>query len=1490
MAVTGGYNSDPTAVASDSDSDSDSDDSCQPNFSDSDTSNDTPSDVSAPLPSPRPLKPTLDLLLPCSPLGGTDLGGIHSESGGETAPWCSSPTTSVGSSFSYLDGDTLIEGVDPHFTEKCGYEENDTESNPLLYSKSKDNLHNFPLASTPCPPHDTYLEDSEEEREMRRYATWASYFGFTRRGHAVCLVFGIASALVSAVVLPISSILLGHVFAEFALYGRGEVTAPDLLPRVSEWIKYYVFLAGGGWLAYGAFYCSWMWFGELQAESARAEIYQALMAKELEWFDNTEHEILRVANRCHTQITEFQLAASQPLGLLLQAVVSAVACLIIAFYFSWHLTLICLAGMPVAALTVAFFSNGMEHGIGQQSLALGSAAQSISRAVKGIDTVKYFNGQEMEISLYGTAVKAAGLAYNRIAKYAAFQNAILRFLTLMVFVQGFWYATTLVTRTTTFQEYSGYMTAFWACLIAGQQIETIFPLVIVLEKGKYAASNLRRLTMVDVEFDLTRRRAGVSPRKCNGFIAFQDVRFHYPSRRDVAGLNGLSMFVNAGETVFIVGKSGCGKSTLANLLLTVWKHNSGSILIDENPLEKLDRKWIHDNVTYVPQRPALFNESISRNIRFGKANTDDLTHKDIWRVCDDVFLTEVITGLPNGLRTKLRSGGTNLSGGQRQRVSLARARLRDTPIMILDEPTTGLDEATKVLVMNTLREWRKDKTTIVITHNLSDIRPNDWVYVMDAGRVVQVGERRTLEALYQGPFADLLKNVETPYEESIPPESCYEESLIDCYMNDPEKENQCPNRTTILPFVENSINAFRQSLAPRAHKSFNPSRVTFQNHRATTAAPPVPSRSQTIKRATSQSRKRPRRTRQSMEEIPPKPECKSTMMKGQQGLRHIFSTIGPHTDWSDKVGIAIGILSCIVSAAATPAFSFALARLVYIFFTDLSGTGTKAAFWALVITGIALIDAATSSLQLFLLEKSAQRWIDSVRIRAYGLVMSQARSWFDVDKNKISRIAQDLEGNAEEMRNLLGRQLGFAVGALTILGIGVGWSFTQDVQLTAVGLVAIPVLLLVLRVFSWVTERCEERCNGESEQLAIFLRDMLDNIVAVRTLSLKGYFDHKHHRLLRRSLSAGRKRAVCTGLTVGLSDTGVFLATALLFWYGARLIVQNGLALEKALTVFSMLLFSLSNSAATLRIVPQVSASKDYARRVLRLLELKSISHENQGSRKIDLDGSLIIRDVSFSYPSRRRATVLRGINLQINPGEFIAIVGSSGSGKSTLVSLMERLYSPSSGEVIFSGYQSSDLDIGHLRRQIAIVPQNPYLFPASVRENILYGSNEHYKLSGSMHGERGPQIQQIINAANAAGLGEWINGLKHGYDTLLNMGDESLSGGQLQKIAIARALVRDPRILILDQATAGLDAASSSTVLDSVWSLKNKGVSGGWRGWGTTVIMVTHKTDMMRMADRVVVLEEGRVVDEGNFTDLITRSESFRRLLKKQEEEDNFV
>ncbi|KAF3936548.1 hypothetical protein ABW19_dt0201890 [Dactylella cylindrospora] len=1324
------------------------------------------------------------------------------------------------------------------------------------------------------------LEDEEGgEMHMRSHISWVSYFAFTRQSHVYILVLAILSAIASAAILPLSSILLGKIFGEFALYGRGEATGAELLANITEWIKYYVVLAGGGWVIYGVFYCSWIWFGELQAESARKRLYAALLAKELEWFDNTDHEITKVASRCHTQIREFQSAASQPLGLLVQCIFTAFGALGIAFYHSWHLTLICLAGMPIATVLVWFFSNRIEKGIDEQSLAFGSAAQSISRAVNGIDTVKYFNGQKAESSLYATAIKSAGLAYNRIAKHAAYQNGFMRFITLMVFVQGFWYASTLVSETTPFVELAGYMTTFWACLIAGQQIESILPLVILLEKGKVAASNLRRLCAKDVEYDML-KRAGVYPKRCNGFIAFNDVKFTYPSRRDVPSLNGLSLFINAGDVVFIVGKSGSGKSTLANLLLTVWKHNSGSIFIDEHPLERLDREWVYENVTYVPQRPALFNETISHNIRFGTKDTDGLTMKDLRRACDDVFLTETLLSYPYQHKTVIRSGGANLSGGQRQRVSLARARLRNTPIMILDEPTSGLDERTKVLVMENLREWRKAKTTVVITHNLADIRPDDYVYVMDKGAVVQTGYRKNLETAYKGAFADLLRESGVPGPAPIPaptPMSLYQESFMDYYIGD--KENTTPNPNAGKSDFEPTENVLQSSLkGPNTRKSMN--RVAFaSDHRG--AALPLPV-TQTIDRSASyrRSKRKPRRTRQSMEEIPPLPESKSKPGI-DRSFSHIFGTVRAHTTVKQKLVLVIGLIATVITASATPAFSYALARLVETFFSDF--TGAKAMFWSLLIIGIAIVDAFAASLQLYCLEYVGQRWIDSVRARAYQLVLKQARSWFDVDKNQVGRIAQDLEQNAEEMRNLLGRFVGFALNGATILIVGVAWSLTQDLELTAVGLAAAPALLIVLRVFTWVSDRYEEKGNSEAERLGLFLQDVLANLVTVRVLSLREYFEHKHRGMLHQAMAVGRKRAFFTGLTVGLSDTAVSLATALIFWYGARLIATKSLPLSDALTVFTLLLFSLSNSAAALRIIPQVSSSKDAACRVLRLLELKEICHENQGSRKVDLDGSLIIRNVCFSYPSQRHTTVLRNVSLQVNPGEVIAIVGTSGAGKSTLVSLLERLYAPSSGDIIYSGYHSSDLDIEHLRRRIAIVPQHPYLFPASVKDNILYGIDRHNDADV-------PQLAQIMQACRDAGLIEWVEGLKDGYDTLLSMGDSSVSGGQLQKIALARALVRNPRVLVLDECTNSLDQVGAGQVMETLYGLRRafQAGPGGMRKYnGPTIIMVTHMSEMMKMADRIIVMEGGQVVDDGGFRQLVATSEPFRRILRQQEEGD---
>ena len=217
------------------------------------------------------------------------------------------------------------------------------------------------------------------------------------------------------------------------------------------------------------------------------------------------------------------------------------------------------------------------------------------------------------------------------------------------------------------------------------------------------------------------------------------VSFAYPSRPDHTVLNESTFFFPAGDTTFLIGKSGSGKSTIGNLLMRFYEPSRGKILIDGDALVDIETNWLRNNITLVQQSSILFNETLRTNIAFG--------HRDHLRVSKDhvdvcahfAALKDTISRLPNGMETKVGAGGSALSGGQKQRIALARARLRDTPILILDESTSALDHANKLSVTANIRQWRKGKTTIVITHDMSQIEDKDFVYVLESGAIVAEG-------------------------------------------------------------------------------------------------------------------------------------------------------------------------------------------------------------------------------------------------------------------------------------------------------------------------------------------------------------------------------------------------------------------------------------------------------------------------------------------------------------------------------------------------------------------------------------------------------------------------------------------------------------------------------------------------------------------------------------------------------------------------------
>ena len=215
---------------------------------------------------------------------------------------------------------------------------------------------------------------------------------------------------------------------------------------------------------------------------------------------------------------------------------------------------------------------------------------------------------------------------------------------------------------------------------------------------------------------------------------------------------------------FLIGESGSGKSTLGNLLLRFYDVQSGEILLGGETIQTLDTKWLRNNITLVQQTSVLFNETIFKNVAFGKKNYQTVRIEEVKRCLDMAALKETIAELPQGLNTMVGSGGSAMSGGQKQRIAIARARLRDAPILILDEATSALDHHSRILVIDAIRKWRKGKTTISITHDISQILKDDYVFVLQGGCLVQQGYRFALEQIMDGPFASFVR----PAIKSIP--------------------------------------------------------------------------------------------------------------------------------------------------------------------------------------------------------------------------------------------------------------------------------------------------------------------------------------------------------------------------------------------------------------------------------------------------------------------------------------------------------------------------------------------------------------------------------------------------------------------------------------------------------------------------------------------------------------------------------------------------
>ena len=424
-----------------------------------------------------------------------------------------------------------------------------------------------------------------------------------------------------------------------------------------------------------------------------------------------------------------------------------------------------LASLPLMATVIGLLSSRIQPNMKSQNERLDEASKFAISAFSSIDVVKCFNGQAGESKRYIAKVWNAASFYYRQANINAIQIGVVRFSTLSIFVQGFWYGSYLVR---TGKEDAGeVLTTFWAALMAAQCVQQAMPHLIVLEKGRAAGEKLYTISKQNnnVKVFLPDDKNQVIPTTIRGAIRMDNVTFSYPLRPSEPVLRNVTMSFPAGETTFIIGRSGSGKSTISQLLTKLYNMFDGKISLDDVPVERLNSQWLRKNVMLVEQHSTLFHDTIEQNVKFGTVGSSGVLAENVREAAEFSLLLHTINDFPDGFNTSLSYKGNSLSGGQRQRLALARAKLRDPAVLILDESTSALDQISRSLMLEAIRHWRKGKTTIFITHDISQIDDNDYLYLLHNGSIVEQGQRHFLQNSENTFFRSFLRTEEERAEE-----------------------------------------------------------------------------------------------------------------------------------------------------------------------------------------------------------------------------------------------------------------------------------------------------------------------------------------------------------------------------------------------------------------------------------------------------------------------------------------------------------------------------------------------------------------------------------------------------------------------------------------------------------------------------------------------------------------------------------------------------
>ncbi|KWU43090.1 P-loop containing nucleoside triphosphate hydrolase protein [Rhodotorula sp. JG-1b] len=1264
-------------------------------------------------------------------------------------------------------------------------------------------------------------------------------FRYSTKFEVFLNVVGIICAIAAGVAQPAMTILFGNLTTAFTDFGKNP-GSPDarsrLFDEVNKDVLILVYIGIASFVATWIYMFTWIYTGETTTRRVRENYLQAILRQNIAFFDRLGPG--EVTTRIETDTHLIQEGISDKIAISVFFIAIFISGFVIAIIRNWRLALVCSTIIPCIAVAGGVMNSFISKYKQQQLEETANGATLAEEVIASVRSAHAFGNQKRLADMYNEANERTLKIGLKSARFNGLGLGVFFFIIYGAYGLAFYYGTTLLLqgRITSGE----IVNVFFSILIGAFSLAQLAPNLQAISFARGAATEIYatidRVPVIDSSSE-----AGLKPESVKGLIELENIDFIYPSRPAVQVLYNFNGIFPPGKMTALVGGSGSGKSTIIGLLERFYDPVGGVVKIDGIPIKDWNIRYLRNQIGLVSQEPVLFATTVAGNIEHGLIGSrfeHETAEQKRARVIEAAKLANAdgfITALPLGYDTLVGERAMLLSGGQKQRIAIARAIVSDPKILLLDEATSALDTNSETIVQDALDRASAGRTTVTIAHRLSTIRDADQIIVLTAGHILESAMSTETAKAHD----ILLEN----------PDGAYSKLVNAQRLREMEEAEGGDESSSVAGSVEQPAlpgELTREQLDEMARQE----KPQFETLKRTGTGRSLAS--------------------QALE----KRQLDLEAAGGEQHVKRNFPYlikrmfIINRDQWKEYT---LGFCFAVASGCVYPVFGNLLTSLVAttgVFQQTgqkLRDDGNRYALYSFIIGIVATICVIGQS---WFYGTTAERLSAKMRVGAFRAVLRQDIAFFDEERNSTGHLTAQLADLATKVYGLFGVTQGviiqsvFTIVAGAIIGLCYSW------KIALVGIACIPLTLSAgivrLRVVV-LKDQKNKQSHAASAQMACEAAGAIRTVASLtREEDCSRIYNHQLDAPMRDS----NRTAIYSNAFYSLSQALSFFVIGLIFWFGSHQLVDSGLSVKAFFVAQISVIFGSIQAGNVFSYVPDMSSARGAAADYIELVDsIPAIDAEDPSGELFDFKnakGHIRFENVHFRYPTRLKVPVLRGLDFEVKPGQFVAFCGASGCGKSTTIQLLERFYDPLSGRVLVDGKDISTLNVQSYRKAVALVQQEPTLYSGTIGFNIALGA--------FVPPEEVTQ-EQIEAAAKKANIHDFVKGLPDAYNTEVGGKGASLSGGQKQRVAIARALIRDPKILLLDEATSALDSESEKVVqraLDA--AAKDR-----------TTIAIAHRLSTIQNADCIYVLKDGVIAEAGSHDVLLSKRGLYYELVAQQ-------